>query len=54
MQRLLVMTVIGQDRPGLVETVAALVAEHGGELAGEPHVAFRRPVCGDSARRGSQ
>ena len=24
------MTVIGQDRPGLVETVAALVAEHGG------------------------
>ena len=30
MQRLLVMTVIGQDRPGLVETVAALVAEHGG------------------------
>jgi len=30
MQRLLVMTVIGQDRPGIVETVAALVAEHGG------------------------
>jgi glycine cleavage system regulatory protein len=30
MQRLLVMTVIGQDRPGLVESVAALVAEHGG------------------------
>jgi glycine cleavage system regulatory protein len=24
------MTVIGQDRPGLVESVAALVAEHGG------------------------
>ena len=30
MQRLLVMTIIGQDRPGLVESVAALVAEHGG------------------------
>ena len=30
MQRLLVMTVIGQDRPGLVESVAALVAEHSG------------------------
>ena len=30
MQRLLVMTVIGQDRPGLVDSVAALVAEHGG------------------------
>jgi glycine cleavage system regulatory protein len=30
MQRLLVMTVIGRDRPGLVESVAALVAEHGG------------------------
>ena len=30
MQRLLVMTVIGQDRPGLVESVAALVTEHGG------------------------
>ena len=30
MQRLLVMTVIGQDRPGLVESVAALVVEHGG------------------------
>ena len=29
MQRLLVMTVIGPDRPGLVESVAALVAEHG-------------------------
>src|SRR3954469_19146283 len=29
-QRLLVMTVIGSDRPGLVESVAALVAEHGG------------------------
>src|ERR1019366_9434531 len=31
MQRLLVMTVIGQDRPGLVESVAGLVAEHGGK-----------------------
>ena len=30
MQRLLVMTVIGQDRPGLVESVAQLVGEHGG------------------------
>ena len=30
MQRALVMTVIGQDRPGLVESVAGLVAEHGG------------------------
>ena len=30
MQRSLVMTVIGQDRPGLVESVAGLVAEHGG------------------------
>src|SRR5438132_1410553 len=30
MQRLLVMTVIGHDRPGLVDSVAAIVAEHGG------------------------
>ncbi len=30
MRRSLVMTVIGPDRPGLVESVAALVAEHGG------------------------
>jgi len=30
MQRLLVMTVIGRDRPGLVDSVASLVAEHGG------------------------
>ena len=30
MQRMLVMTVIGQDRPGLVESVARLVAENGG------------------------
>ena len=30
MQRSLVMTVIGRDRPGLVESVAGLVAEHGG------------------------
>lgn len=30
MQRLLVMTVIGQDRPGLVESVAGLVTDHGG------------------------
>jgi glycine cleavage system regulatory protein len=30
MQHSLVMTVIGQDRPGLVESVASIVAEHGG------------------------
>ena len=30
MQVPLVMTVIGQDRPGLVESVARLVADHGG------------------------
>jgi len=30
MQRMLVMTVIGQDRPGLVESIAGLVAEHRG------------------------
>jgi|SRR5437660_436611 len=30
MQRAFVMTVIGPDRPGLVESVAAIVAEHGG------------------------
>lgn len=30
MQRLLVMTVIGPDRPGLVDSVASLVAEHHG------------------------
>ncbi len=30
MQRSLVMTVIGEDRPGLVESVASLVADHGG------------------------
>jgi glycine cleavage system regulatory protein len=30
MQRSLVMTIIGEDRPGLVESVANLVAEHGG------------------------
>lgn len=30
MQTLLVMTVIGKDRPGLVESVADLVASHGG------------------------
>lgn len=27
---MLVMTIIGRDRPGLVDSVAALVAEHGG------------------------
>ena len=27
---MLVMTIIGQDRPGLVDSVAGLVAEHGG------------------------
>jgi glycine cleavage system regulatory protein len=30
MQRMLVMTVIGPDRPGLVESIAGLVAEHRG------------------------
>jgi glycine cleavage system regulatory protein len=30
MQRSLVMTIIGEDRPGLVESVANLVAKHGG------------------------
>jgi glycine cleavage system regulatory protein len=30
MQRMLVMTIIGPDRPGLVESVAHLVAEHHG------------------------
>ena len=30
MQRLLVMTVIGADRPGLVDSVAGVVAGHGG------------------------
>lgn len=30
MKRSLVMTVIGEDRPGLVDSVASLVAEHGG------------------------
>src|SRR5690348_15202643 len=30
MQRSLVMTIIGEDRPGLVESVADLVARHGG------------------------
>ena len=30
MQTSLVMTVIGRDRPGLVDSVAALVTEHGG------------------------
>jgi glycine cleavage system regulatory protein len=30
MQRSLVMTVIGEDRPGLVESVASLVTENGG------------------------
>lgn len=29
MERLLVMTVIGPDRPGLVEAVAFLIAEQG-------------------------
>src|SRR5438094_136231 len=30
MQRALVMTIIGQDRPGLVDSVASRVTEHGG------------------------
>ncbi|MGN6552792.1 MAG: glycine cleavage system protein R, partial [Verrucomicrobiota bacterium] len=34
MNRSLVMTVIGKDRPGLVESVASLVAEHNGNWLG--------------------
>jgi glycine cleavage system regulatory protein len=30
MNRMLVMTVIGNDRPGLVESVAGVIAQHGG------------------------
>ena len=30
MQRMLVMTVIGPDRTGLVDSIAGLVSEHGG------------------------
>ena len=30
MQRLLVMTLIGNDRPGLVESLAGVIAQHGG------------------------
>src|SRR5512137_3021592 len=30
MERMLVMTVIGADRPGLVDLVASVVAKHGG------------------------
>jgi glycine cleavage system regulatory protein len=30
MQRMLVMTIIGRDRPGLVDSIAGLVATHGG------------------------
>ena len=30
MQRALVMTIIGKDRPGLVESVAAIITEHSG------------------------
>ena len=30
MQRLLVMTIIGRDRPGLVDSVASRVTEYGG------------------------
>jgi glycine cleavage system regulatory protein len=30
MQSALVMTIIGMDRPGLIESVARLIAEHGG------------------------
>jgi glycine cleavage system regulatory protein len=30
MQSALVMTIIGMDRPGLIESIARLVAEHGG------------------------
>lgn len=34
MQHSLVMTVIGKDRPGLVDSIASLVAEHGGNWLG--------------------
>jgi glycine cleavage system regulatory protein len=34
MQHTLVMTVIGNDRPGLVDSVASIVAEHGGNWLG--------------------
>ncbi|MFQ5349742.1 MAG: ACT domain-containing protein, partial [Thermoanaerobaculia bacterium] len=30
MQQTLVMTLIGRDRPGLVEALAAIIEEHGG------------------------
>ena len=63
MQRLLVMTVIGSDRPGLVESLAGLVAAHkgnwlesrmsrlGGQFAGILRVAL--PAEHESALRGS-
>ncbi len=34
----LVMTIIGGDRPGLVELVAACVADHGGKTLTACHV----------------
>ncbi len=51
----LVMTVIGKDRPGLVESVARLVAEHGGNwlesrmcrLGGEFAGLLRIHIAGD-------
>jgi glycine cleavage system regulatory protein len=55
MQVPLVMTVIGKDRPGLVDMVAGVVAEHGGNwlesrmchLAGEFAGILRADVPGD-------
>jgi glycine cleavage system regulatory protein len=57
-QKLLVMTVIGADRPGLVESVAALVAEYGGNwlessmsrLGGQFAGILRVEVPGDRER----
>lgn len=68
MQVPLVMTVIGKDRPGLVQTVARVVAEHGGnwlesrmcQLGGEfagilrIHVAAERQAALETALRELQ
>ena len=62
MQRLLVMTVIGRDRPGLVDSVASLVAEHGGNwlesrmsrLGGHFAGILRVEVPGENERRWSR
>jgi glycine cleavage system regulatory protein len=57
MQQSLVMTLIGRDRPGLVETVAAIVDRHGGnweesrmvQMAGEFAGLLRIQAAGDRA-----